>query len=173
VIDARFRGITLQAHTHVTWLTNDAVKEDAMTTPIDVNAVLTALPFLHGRGKDTTDAEKKAAFTTLSSYRDGGIFGGSFSGESQWERHQQGDEIVYIVDGATTLTLIADDAAAPQAYEMKAGMMIVIPQGCWHLLQAPVGVTVMTVTPQPTEHLQADNPQSVALFAQLAAWRQS
>ena len=92
---------------------------------------------------------------------------------SQWERHQQGDEIVHILDGATTLTLIANDADAPQSFEMTAGMMIVIPQGCWHLFQAPVGVTIMTVTPQPTEHLPADNPKGIELFDRLSAWRQS
>jgi mannose-6-phosphate isomerase-like protein (cupin superfamily) len=143
-----------------------------MIKPIDVKTELAALPFLHGRGPHTTDTEKRASFTTLAPYRDGGIFGGSFSGESQWERHPQGDEIVYIVDGATTLTLIAPDADAPQSFEMTAGMMIVIPQGCWHLFQAPVGVTIMTITPQPTEHLPADDPRSIALFAQLSAWRQ-
>ncbi len=142
-----------------------------MIKAIDINAELASLPFLHGRREDTTEAEKRAAFTTLSPYRDGGIFGGSFSGESQWERHQQGDEIVYVLDGATTLTLIADDDADPQSLEMTAGMMIVIPQGSWHLFRAPVGVTIMTVTPQPTEHLPADDPRSVALFARLSAWR--
>jgi mannose-6-phosphate isomerase-like protein (cupin superfamily) len=143
-----------------------------MVKAIDIKAELAALPFLHGRGKDTTEAEKRAAFTTLSPYRDGGIFGGSFSGESQWERHQQGDEIVHIVDGATTLTLIENDDAEPQSLDMTAGMMIVIPQGCWHLFQAPAGVTIMTITPQPTEHLPADDPRSIALFARLAAWSQ-
>ena len=49
-----------------------------MSKPIDIKAALAALPILHGRGKDTTDAEKSASFTTLSPYRDGGIFGGSF-----------------------------------------------------------------------------------------------
>jgi len=140
-----------------------------MVKAIDIKAELAALPFLPGRGKDTTEAEKRAAFTTLSPYRDGGIFGGSFSGESQWERHQQGDEIVHIVDGATTLTLIENDDAEPQSLEMTAGMMIVIPQGCWHLFRAPAGVTIMTITPQPTEHLPADDPRSIALFARLAA----
>jgi mannose-6-phosphate isomerase-like protein (cupin superfamily) len=89
------------------------------------------------------------------------------------QRHQQGDEIVHILDGATTLTLIANDAEAPQSFEMTAGMMIVIPQGCWHLFRAPAGVTVMTVTPQPTEHLPADHPKSIELFDRLAAWRQN
>ena len=143
-----------------------------MITPIDVKAALAALPFLHGRGPHTTDAEKRAAFTTLSPYRDGGIFGGSFADDSQWERHPHGDEMVYIVEGATTLTLIAPEAAAPQAFALTAGRLIVIPQGCWHLFEAPVGVTLMTVTPQPTEHLPAEDLRSRALFAQLAAWRQ-
>jgi mannose-6-phosphate isomerase-like protein (cupin superfamily) len=153
----------------VTPPTNDSGEKNAMITPIDVKTTLAALPFLHGRGKHTTDAEKRASFTTLSPYRDGGIFGGSFAGESQWERHPQGDEIVSIVDGATTLTLIANDDDDPQSFEMTAGMLIVIPQGCWHLFQAPIGVTIMTVTPQPTEHLSADDPKSIELFARLSA----
>jgi mannose-6-phosphate isomerase-like protein (cupin superfamily) len=143
-----------------------------MITPIDVKAELAALPFLHGRGTHTTDAEKRAAFTTLALSRDGGIFGGSFSGERQWERHQHGDEIVYIVEGATTLTLIAPKAEDPQSFALTAGMLLVIPQACWHLFEAPVGVTLMTVTPQPTEHLPAEGPRSGALLTRLAAWRQ-
>jgi mannose-6-phosphate isomerase-like protein (cupin superfamily) len=136
-----------------------------MITPIDIKAELGKLPFLHGRGKETTDAEKSASFTTLSPYRDGGIFGGSFSGESQWERHEQGDEIVQVVDGAATLTIATDDTL--QSFEMTAGMFVVIPQGYWHLFQAPEGVTIMTVTPQPTEHINAQDPRSIALFARL------
>lgn len=142
---------------------------NSMIKPIDVKTKLAALPFLHGRGKHTTDAEKSAAFTTLSPYRDGGIFGGSFSGESQWERHQKGDEIVYILDGATRLTLITNDTDEPQSLDMTAGMMVVIPQGSWHLFQSPEGVTIMTITPQPTEHIHADDPRSIELFARLAA----
>lgn len=134
-----------------------------MIKAVDIKAELARLPFLHGRGKDTTEAEARAAFTTLAPYRDGGIFGGSFSGESQWERHQKGDEIVHILDGATTLTIMTDDG--PQSFEMAAGMMIVVPQGCWHQFQAPTGVTVMTVTPQPTEHIHAEDPRSIELSA--------
>jgi mannose-6-phosphate isomerase-like protein (cupin superfamily) len=132
---------------------------------VDIKAELAGLTFLHGRGKDTTEAEKKAAFTTLAQYRDGGIFTGGFSGISQWERHEQGDEIVHILDGATKLTIMTDDG--PQAFEMKAGMLVVVPQGCWHQFHSPEGVTIMTVTPQPTEHIHADDPRSMALSARL------
>jgi len=55
----------------------------------------------------------------------------------------------------------------PQSFEMGAGMMIVIPQGHWHLFQAPDGVTLMTITPQPTEHIDADDPRSRELSARL------
>lgn len=138
-----------------------------MLKAIDIKAALANLPFLHNRGKDTTEAEKKAAFTTLAPYRDGGIFSGSFSGMSQWERHEQGDEIVHILDGATTLTIMTDEG--PQSFTMTAGMLIVIPQGHWHQFHSPDGVTVMTITPQPTEHIHADDPRSIALSARCAS----
>ena len=136
-----------------------------MLKAIDIKAEL-AMPSLSGgSGKAVTAAEQSDVFITLAPYRDGGIFGGSFWGESQWERHQKGDEIVHVLKGATTLTIMMEDG--PQSLEMTAGMMIVIPQGHWHLFQAPDGVTLMTITPQPTEHLDADDPRSSALSAQL------
>ncbi len=136
-----------------------------MIKAVDIKAELAALPFLHGRTQHTSEADAGAAFATLTPYRDGGVFAGSFSGESQWERHMQGDEIVHILDGATTLTIIADDS--PQSFALTAGMMIVVPQGCWHQFRAPGGVTVMTITPQPTEHLAGDDPRSIELSAQV------
>ena len=136
-----------------------------MLRAIDINAELAKSSFSHGPGKDTTAAEQSDAFITLAPYRDGGIFCGHFRGESQWERHQKGEEIVHILDGATTLTIMTDDG--PQSFEMTAGMMIVVPQGHWHLFQAPDGVTMMTITPQPTEHIHADDPRSIELSARL------
>jgi hypothetical protein len=32
-------------------------------------------------------------------------------------------------------------------------MVAIVPQGAWHRFEAPDGVTLMTATPQPTEHL--------------------
>ncbi len=101
-----------------------------MLKAIDIQAELAKSSFSHGRGKAASAAEQSDAFITLAPYRDGGIFSGSFWGESQWERHQKGDEIVQILDGATTLTIMTDDE--PRFLEMTAGMLIVIPQGHWH-----------------------------------------
>ena len=85
---------------------------------------------------------------------DGGAFAGSFQGESAWERHTKGDELVHILDGATRLTILTDEGE--RVLEMKAGMLTVVPQGCWHRFEAPEGVTVLTVTPQPTDHSVGD-----------------
>ena len=76
----------------------------------------------------TSEADAQAAFATLAPFRGGGIFAGSFSGESPWERHVNGDELVHILDGATTVTIIIDNE--PRVFEMSAGMLVVVPQGC-------------------------------------------
>ncbi len=128
-----------------------------MIKPIDINAELARRPMLHGRTPQSSAAETGAAFATLAAYRNGAIFAGRFSGESAWERHPNGDEIVYILDGATTLTIIAS-GNDQQTLELSGGMMLVVPQGAWHRFQAPDGVTVMTVTPQPTDHSMTSVP---------------
>ena len=131
-----------------------------MIKVVDIKAELAGRPVLHGRDKDTTEAEAKAAFAVLAPFRDGSVFAGSFSGESPWERHQNGDELVHILDGAATLTIMTDHG--PQSFQMMAGMMIVVPQGHWHRFHAPDRVTVLTATPQPTDHTFAADPRTVA-----------
>ena len=136
-----------------------------MVKAVDIEAELAGLPVLRNRGPATTEDDEAAAFAILAAFRDGGIFAGSFEGESPWERHGKGDELVQILAGATKLTILTD--AGPQVLEMRAGMLTVVPQGCWHRFHAPDGVTVLTATPQPTDHSTAEdprqaNPQAVA-----------
>ena len=130
-----------------------------MLKAVDIKAALAGRPVLGGRSKDTTEAEAKAAFAILAPFRDGSIFAGSFSGDSPWERHQNGDELVHILDGATTLTIMTDNG--PQSFTMTAGMLIVVPQGHWHRFHAPDRVTVLSATPQPTDHTSAEDPRTV------------
>ena len=125
-----------------------------------IKAALAVRTVLHGRSRETTEVEAQAAFATLAPFRDGSIFAGSFSGDRPWERHQNGDELVHILDGATSLTIMTD--SGPQPFQMTAGMMIVVPQGHWHRFHAPERVTVLTATPQPTEHTFAADPRTVA-----------
>jgi mannose-6-phosphate isomerase-like protein (cupin superfamily) len=125
-------------------------------TIIDLNSELAKLPILRGRRPETTEAERKAsgAFVTLSPFRDGNIFSAKFAGDAAWERHPKGDELVQVVEGATTLHVITDDG--PQSYAVKAGMVVIVPQGAWHRFHSPDGVSLITATPKPTEHLTVD-----------------
>lgn len=129
-----------------------------MPKAIDINAVLNDLTPLRSRGKDTTEEEAKAAFATLEKFGNGAVFTGSFDGISAWERHQGGDELVHILDGETELTILTGTESR-EILTLKRGMLTVVPMGCWHRFHAPDGVTVLTVTPQPTDHSMADDPR--------------
>ncbi|MBB3064967.1 cupin domain-containing protein [Limibacillus halophilus] len=123
---------------------------------VHVKQALDELPVLKGRTPQTTASDADPSFATLATFgKNGGVFVGSFEGRSAWERHSLGDELVQVVAGSTRLTILAD--GQQQIFEMKAGMVTVVPQGCWHRFDAPEGVSVLTVTPQPTDH-SADDP---------------
>ncbi len=131
-----------------------------MIKTIDLNRDLAGLVKLEGRGAHTTEDEAQASFMSLGDFRDGGLFAASFSGSSGWERHLKGDEIVQIVEGATRLDVIVGDEI--ESHELTAGMLLVVPQGCWHQFISEHGVKVMTATPQPTEHLHVDDPRTLS-----------
>lgn len=127
-----------------------------MITILDLKVELAKLTMLRGRTPRTTETERKGsgAFATLAPFRDGNIFSAKFAGDGAWERHPNGDELVQIVDGSATLHIMAEDG--PKSFALSVGMMVIVPQGTWHRFHAPEGVTVVTATPKPTEHLTAD-----------------
>jgi mannose-6-phosphate isomerase-like protein (cupin superfamily) len=127
-----------------------------LITIIDLKAEFGKLNMLRGRRPDMTEAERKGSggFATLAPFRDGNIFSAKFSGDGAWERHPNGDELVQVVDGSTTLHIITEDG--PQSYELSAGMVVIVPQGAWHRFHSPEGVSLVTATPKPTEHLTVD-----------------
>ncbi|MBO0333102.1 cupin domain-containing protein [Sneathiella sp. CAU 1612] len=128
-----------------------------MPKAIDINTVLNTLTPLRNRDLDTSEEEASAAFANLHSFNNGAVFTGSFDGVSQWERHRGGDELVHILKGETSLTILS--AKSEDILNLKEGMMTVVPQGCWHRFHAPDGVTVLTVTPQPTDHSTEKDPR--------------
>ena len=127
-----------------------------MVTIVDLKAEMGKLSMLQGRRPDMLEAERKesGAFATLTPFRDGNIFSAKFSGNGAWERHPNGDELVQVVEGTTTLHIMTDEG--PQTHALKAGMLVIVPQGMWHRFEAPDGVCLMTATPKPTEHLTVD-----------------
>jgi mannose-6-phosphate isomerase-like protein (cupin superfamily) len=122
-----------------------------VTTVIDLTAELGKLTTLPDRTPQTTRAQREGSSARLAPYRDGAIFTTKFAGEGAWERHRNGDEIVHILDGDTKVHLIPE-GGEPETLELRAGMIAVVPQAAWHRFSSPGGVTLMTVTPQPTDH---------------------
>ena len=127
-----------------------------MITVINLRTELGKLNLLQDRRPEMLEEERKAsgAFATLSPFRDGNLFSAKFSGNGAWERHPNGDELVQVVDGAATLHLMSENG--PQAHELSAGMIAIVPQNTWHRFHAPDGVSLITATPKPTEHLTVD-----------------
>jgi mannose-6-phosphate isomerase-like protein (cupin superfamily) len=127
-----------------------------MTTILDLKNTLGEMPMLQGRRPETTETERQAsgAFVTLTPFRDGNIYSAKFSGRAAWERHPHGDELVQIIAGSTTVDIIVDDKI--ETHELNAGTTVVVPQGAWHRFHAPNGVSIVTATPRPTEHLTVD-----------------
>ena len=127
-----------------------------MITILDLKAELAKLTMLRGRTPQMTEAERKEtkAFATLAPFRDGNIFSAKFTGGGAWERHPNGDELVQIVDGAATLHIATEDGL--QSHAVRAGMVVIVPRGTWHRFHSPDGVSLVTATPKPTEHLTID-----------------
>ncbi len=90
------------------------------------------------------------AFAEVSAYRDGAIYVGHYSGDSEWERHTNGDEIVMALAGRTTVVLRIDGDEARVA--LGAQDLVVVPAGTWHRFEGSDDLKVLTVTPQPTDH---------------------
>jgi mannose-6-phosphate isomerase-like protein (cupin superfamily) len=90
------------------------------------------------------------AFAELCGYRDGAIYVGHYSGNSEWEGHARGDEIVMVLDGATTLVLL--EAGVERRIQLRANELAVVPANTWHRFEDSKQLKIMTVTPQPTDH---------------------
>jgi len=122
----------------------------AKATTISIKDAFSGLTFLGGRTPETTNEEIKGAVARLSEYRDGGIFIAHYAGNSAWERHSQGDEIVLAIAGQTNLVLLTDGGEVSNV--LRQDELFVVPRNTWHRFETPEGVKIMSVTPQPTEH---------------------
>lgn len=118
--------------------------------PLSIQEALKQTTFFGSRSPETSTEEFKRAFTVLSEYRDGAIFLANYAGNSDWERHANGDEVVYIIEGETSLFLIEN--GDEKRNNLEAGELLVVPQNTWHRFETPKGAKVMTITPQPTDH---------------------
>jgi mannose-6-phosphate isomerase-like protein (cupin superfamily) len=128
---------------------------------IDLNAEVAKLTMFR-RTPQSTSEETKGSVARLASYRDGLLLAIKASGKDHWERHLTGDELIHILHGTATLEIVCEDGP-PSSFELRAGMIAVIPQGAWHRARSPEGKTEMTATPFPGDHIEfdVDDPRTV------------
>ena len=123
---------------------------------ISIDEEFQQLKFFARRKPTSTTAELAGAFARLAEYRDGGVFIAHYAGESEWERHAQGDEVVYVVEGETCLILLTM-AGQEQRFTLGHGDMFVVPRGLWHRFETAQAVKLLAITPEPTD-LSVDSP---------------
>ncbi len=120
-------------------------------TKTSIPEVIARLQYLPNRTPAmafTGGAEK--AFAELRKYRDGAVYAGFYSGHSEWERHSNGDEIVLVLEGSTTLVL--RQTGRDESIRLGASELLVVPANTWHRFEASKNLKILTVTPQPTDH---------------------
>jgi quercetin dioxygenase-like cupin family protein len=110
----------------------------------DIGAALSDLPELTWRG-----------LASLNQCRIG-LF--RLSGESPWERHPGGDELLHALDGEVEVTVLTD--GGPVHTTVRAGSVFVCPRGLWHRQRARGAVTHLYASPlEGTEHSWAEDPR--------------
>jgi mannose-6-phosphate isomerase-like protein (cupin superfamily) len=70
----------------------------------------------------------------------------------RWERHPDGEELVYAVSGNVTFHL--EDADGSRRMDLREGEGGLVPKGTWHRAEIhhPARVLFVTPTPARTEH---------------------
>ena len=120
---------------------------------IDLNAELAKLTMFRGLTPTTTRAERRDSATLLGPYRDGILFAGKNAGTSHWEDHAE-DELVHVLDGTKILDIVCDDGP-PKSFEVRAGMIAIVPKGTWHRFRSAEGGTTWSAT-LPGDHIELD-----------------
>jgi mannose-6-phosphate isomerase-like protein (cupin superfamily) len=81
----------------------------------------------------------------LGQHNDDSVGLGRYSGQSPWERHTNGDELLYVVDGEVNVEALTDGAAFRGT--LRAGSLFIVPKGVWHQLTARPSATIFFVSP--------------------------
>jgi quercetin dioxygenase-like cupin family protein len=134
--------------------------ESATPRIIDLNAESAKHTLFRGRTPTTSLTDHKGTVTQLGQYRDGILLLSKSAGTGHWETHPE-DELLYVLDGAIAVDILAQDRV--QTVAAGAGMIAVVPPGAWRRVRSVDGTTVMSAT-IPGDHIDLDvaDPRAVA-----------
>jgi len=107
---------------------------------------------------DTTEDEANGAVRELGWLHDRLVGVMRFAGETPWERHPDGDELLHVLDGEVDLTVLTD--TGPRHVSIAAGSVFVCPRGLWHRQRPKTAATILFATPTATSEASwADDPR--------------
>jgi len=69
----------------------------------------------------------------------------AFRGRPPWEFHGQGDELLFVLQGESELTVLDEGIRTVQV--LSPGQLVIVPRGHWHSNNARGGVTMLWITP--------------------------
>jgi len=123
----------------------------------DLRAALREVPHLNITAA-TTGAEADAAVRNVAKIGNLTLGVMSYTGQTPWERHPDGDELLLALDGEVEVTVLTD--AGPVKRKLRAGETFVCPQGLWHRQNAEKSVSMLYGTPIETSEISiADDPR--------------
>jgi mannose-6-phosphate isomerase-like protein (cupin superfamily) len=116
------------------WRTDGTKREEVSVKPLDLEALRKDL----ARSKLASrsgNLPRHAAFAStpfsrLAAFNHGGVFAGRFIGQTPWEPHPHGEELVHVLDGEVDLTVMK--GRRTRRVTLRAGHLFVVPRGLWH-----------------------------------------
>jgi mannose-6-phosphate isomerase-like protein (cupin superfamily) len=125
--------------------------------PHDLRAAWKAVPQLLV-SPTTTPEDALASMRELGSLNECTLGVIRFSGETPWERHPGGDELLHVLEGEVDLTVLTD--SGPVDATIGQGSIFVVPRGLWHRQRPRPSVTLLFATPvEGGEHSWAEDPR--------------
>ena len=103
--------------------------------PRDITAIRSRFRALDSRANESLGSLDKANI---------GI-GRYIPGASPWERHNNGDELLFILDGSVQVEVLDEDSS--DRTTLAEGALLVVPRGRWHQLVAEAPVHILYVSP--------------------------
>jgi mannose-6-phosphate isomerase-like protein (cupin superfamily) len=67
-------------------------------------------------------------------------------GKSPWEKHTNGDELLFVTDGQVSIEVLEDDGSS-KSFQVGDGQLFVVPTGKWHQLTTTDNVNIMFASP--------------------------
>jgi mannose-6-phosphate isomerase-like protein (cupin superfamily) len=68
------------------------------------------------------------------------------AGSSPWEKHNNGDELLLVIDGCVDIEVL-DSSGNSRKEQLKEGSLFVVPKGKWHQLTATDYVNILYISP--------------------------